>query len=180
LGLARILADEFDVHLDKKLQRCNWEKRPLTPEQLYYARLDTHFLIRLRHRLHKQLLERNLIEVAHERSAQLESLREKPQRRWKPDDYLHLKGAQGLPASSLQTLKKLFSYREHLARKANKAPFRIMNNETLVRLAREMPEDLSSLKAIRGLPARFKGKGAERLLRIIQASRSYGVVNGER
>ena len=172
LGLARILSEEFEVQLDKKLQRCNWEMRPLTPEQLYYAQLDTHFLIRLRHRLHKQLLERNIMEAALERFAQLENLRGKPQKGWKPDDYLYLKGAQELPVSSRQVLKKLFSYREYLARKADKAPFRIMNNETLVRLAKEMPADLSGLRGIRGLPSRFKGKGAERLLRIIQKARS--------
>jgi len=172
LGLARILSEEFDVRLDKKFQRCNWEKRPLTPEQLFYAQLDTHFLIQLRHRLHEQLLERNLMEVAQERTAQLEKFREKPQRLWRPDDYLLLKGAQALPAPSLRALKELFSHREQLARKANKAPFRIMNNETLVRLAREMPQNLPALRRIRGLPSRFKGKGAENLLRIIKMSRS--------
>ncbi len=167
LGLARILSEEFGVRLNKKFQRCNWEKRPLTPEQLYYAQLDTHFLIQLRHRLHQELLQRNLMEVAQERLAALEKFREKPQKVWKPDDCLHIRGAQELPAASLQALVKLFSYREHLAKKANKAPFRIMNNETLLRLAREMPEDLNTLRRIRGLPFRFKGKGAERLLRII-------------
>ena len=172
LGLARILSEEFDVRLDKKFQRCNWEKRPLSPEQLFYAQLDTHFLIKLRHRLHDQLLERNLMEVAQERTAQLEKFREKPQRLWGSDDYLLLKGAQALPAPSLRVLKELFSYREQLARKANKAPFRIMNNETLVRLAREMPQNLPALRRIRGLPSRFKGRGAGNLLRIIKMSRS--------
>ena len=172
LGLARILSEEFEVCHDKKLQRCNWEKRPLTKEQLYYAQLDTHFLIQLRHRLDGQLLERNLKEVARERFAQLDNFREKPQRVWKPDDYLHLRGAEALPTASLQALKGLFSYRENLARKANKAPFRIINNETLMRLAREMPEDLTALKRIRGLPSRFKGKGAAKLLRIIRKSKS--------
>lgn len=171
LGLARIISEEFEVRLDKKFQRCNWEKRPLTPEQLYYAQLDTHFLIQLRHRLNERLLERNLTDEAQERFVQLEKFREKPQKVWKPDDYLYLKGAQHLATAPLQALKELFSYREHLARKANKAPFRIVNNETLVRLAREMPEDLPALRRIRGLPSHFKGKGAEKLLRIIKTSK---------
>ena len=172
LGLAGILFEEFGVHMDKKHQRCNWEKRPLSPEQLYYAQLDTRFLIRLRHRLHRRLQERNLINLAQERFARLEKIRFKPERVWKTDDYLRLKGAQQLSAASRRTLKELFAYREYLARKTNKAPFRIINNELLLRLARKMPEDIPSLLQLRGLPSRFKGKGAENLLRIIKRSKS--------
>ncbi len=172
LGLAGILFEEFGVQMDKKYQRCNWEKRPLSPEQLYYAQLDTRFLIRLRHRLHRRLQERNLTSLAQERFARLEKIRFKPERVWKADGYLRLKGAQELSAASRRTLKELFSYREYLARKTNKAPFRIINNEILLRLAREMPEDIPSLLQLRGLPSRFKGKGANKLLRIIKRSKS--------
>ncbi|MGD8924832.1 MAG: ribonuclease D [Syntrophobacterales bacterium] len=172
LGLAGILFEEFGVHMDKKYQRCNWEKRPLSPEQLYYAQLDTRFLIRLRHRLHRRLQERNLASLAQERFARLEKIRFKAERIWQADDYLRLKGAQQLSAASRRTLKELFSYREYLARKTNKAPFRIINNEILLRLAREMPEDIPSLLQLRGLPSRFKGKGAKKLLRIIKRSKS--------
>ena len=134
--------------------------------------MDAHFLIQLRHKLHEQLLERNLREVAQDRFVELEKFRAKPQAAWKPNDYLHLKGVEDLPAASLEVLKELFSYRERMARKSNKAPFRIVNNETLVRLAREMPNDVAALRRIRGLPARFKGKGAEKLLRIINMAKS--------
>jgi ribonuclease D len=102
----------------------------------------------------------------------LEKIRFKAERIWQADDYLRLKGAQQLSAASRRTLKELFSYREYLARKTNKAPFRIINNEILLRLAREMPEDIPSLLQLRGLPSRFKGKGAKKLLRIIKRSKS--------
>jgi hypothetical protein len=47
-----------------------------------------------------------------------------------------------------------------------------MNNEFMVRVAREIPGSLASLLQVRGLPLRFKGKGAEKLLRVIQKARS--------
>jgi ribonuclease D len=174
LGLARILSEEFAVKVNKKFQRWNWERRPLEAEQLYYAQLDTRFLIKLRHRLHEQLLEKDLWPLAKKRFAELERTRVRPQRAWDPDGYLRLKGAEELPTTSLRALKELFSYREHLARSANMAPFRVMNNEFLVRLAQAMPTDLAALLQVRGLPSRFKGKGAGKLLRIVKRAKPPG------
>ncbi|NNG06219.1 MAG: hypothetical protein HKM90_00680, partial [Desulfobacteraceae bacterium] len=172
LGLARILAEEFGVKLDKKYQRCNWEKRPLSSEQLYYAQLDTHFLIDLRNRLHGELLKKNLWSQAQKEYLRLEKIRLNPPRRWDPDGYLRLKGAQKLSEPSLRVLKELSAYRERLARSVNKAPFRVMNNEFMVRVAREMPRDVASLLRVRGLPSRFKGKGVARLWRVIKRGKS--------
>ena len=170
LALARILSEEFGVKLDKKFQRYNWRRRPLSAEPLYYAQLDTHFLIELRHRLHARLLERNLLAKAKTRFAGLEQIRLKPARAWQTDDYVYLKGAQDLTAASLRILKGLFTYRENLARRFNKAPFRIMNNDFMVRVAREIPTDRTALARIRGLPTQFKGKGADKLLGVIRRS----------
>jgi ribonuclease D len=172
LGLARILAEEFGVKLDKKYQRCNWEKRPLSAEQLYYAQLDTHFLMDLRNRLHGELLKKNLWSHAQKEYLRLEKIRLNPPRKWDPDGYLRLKGAQKLSEPSLRVLKELSAYRERLARSINKAPFRVMNNEFMVRVARAMPRDVAALLRIRGVPSRFKGKGAAKLLGIINRARS--------
>ena len=95
-----------------------------------------------------------------------------PPRKWDPDGYLRLKGAQKLSEPSLRVLKELSAYRERLARSVNKAPFRVMNNEFMVRVARKMPRDVDSLLRVRGLPSRFKGKGAVRLLQVIKRARS--------
>jgi ribonuclease D len=171
LGLARILSEEFGINADKQLQRCNWQRRPLTAKQLFYAQLDTHFLIRLRHRLHRQLFQRNLWEAAARQFARIEQIRPKPVKGWHPNGYLRLKGADRLSPVSLKTLKALFSYRERLARKADKAPFRIMNNDVLVRLARELPQDRAALSQIRGLPSHFKGRGGGELLLILDAGK---------
>jgi ribonuclease D len=172
LGLARILSENFGITMDKKYQRCNWEKRPLNPEQLYYAQQDTRFLLELRDRLHRQLVERNLWQQAKKEFARLERIRVKPPRDWDPDGYLRLRGVEKLSRTSLGVLKELFSYREYLARKTNKAPFRIMNNEVMVRLAGEAPDNKHDLLRIKGLPSRFRGKGAAHLLRVINRGKS--------
>ncbi len=172
LGLARILSEDFGITMDKKYQRCNWEKRPLNPEQLYYAQQDTRFLLELRDQLHGQLIESNLWHQAKKEFARLERIRVKPPRDWDPDGYLRLKGAQKLSKTSSRVLKELFSYREHLARKTNKAPFRIMNNEVMVRLASETPDNKHDLLRTKGLPSRFRGRGSTHLLRVINRAKS--------
>jgi len=48
VGLAAILGTQFGVTMSKKHQRADWKRRPLTPEQLDYARFDTHYLVALR------------------------------------------------------------------------------------------------------------------------------------
>ena len=55
LGLGALLEQEFGVVLDKRYQRANWGQRPLPADLLAYARLDTHYLIQLRQRLHDEL-----------------------------------------------------------------------------------------------------------------------------
>jgi len=172
LSLARILSEYFGIAMNKKYQRCNWEKRPLSAEQLYYAQQDTHFLIKLRNQLHSELAKRNLWNQAKQDFARLEGMRIRPPREWDPDGYLRLRGAQKLSRPSARVLKELFAYREHLARKTNIAPFRIMNNEFMVRLAREMPESKNELLRVKGLPSRFRGKGIHRLLRVIRRAKS--------
>jgi ribonuclease D len=172
LGLAKILLEDFGITMDKKYQRCNWEKRPLNKEQLYYAQQDTRCLLKLRDQLHGQLIERNLWNQAKEEFARLERIRVKPQREWDPGGYLRLRGVEKLSKTSSRVLKELFSYREHLARKTNKAPFRIINNEIMMRLAREIPNNKHDLLKIKGLPSRFRGKGATHLLRVINKAKS--------
>ncbi len=48
VGLGNLLEQKFNVKVNKKFQKADWGKRPLTNDMLSYARLDTHYLIELR------------------------------------------------------------------------------------------------------------------------------------
>ncbi|MCB0050968.1 MAG: hypothetical protein KDE24_15655, partial [Caldilinea sp.] len=48
VGLAAILEKNFGIVSDKRMQRTDWGKRPLTPQQITYAVMDTHYLLPLR------------------------------------------------------------------------------------------------------------------------------------
>ena len=47
VGLAALLREHFGVELDKRVQLTDWGHRPLTGQQLSYARLDSRFLLPL-------------------------------------------------------------------------------------------------------------------------------------
>src|SRR5512147_2572985 len=59
VGLDNLLAEKFQFELDKRHQKADWAMRPLTPAQLDYARLDTHFLFALRDLLETELKEKD-------------------------------------------------------------------------------------------------------------------------
>ena len=47
VGLDRLLGDKFGIQMDKRHQKADWAARPLTEEQIHYARLYTHYLFDL-------------------------------------------------------------------------------------------------------------------------------------
>jgi ribonuclease D len=66
VGLDNLLAEKFQFEMDKRHQKADWAMRPLTPAQLDYARLDTHFLFDLRDVLEAELKEKNRFQIAQE------------------------------------------------------------------------------------------------------------------
>src|SRR5512138_352982 len=64
VGLDNLLAEKFQFELDKRHQKADWAMRPLTPAQLDYARLDTHFLFALRDVLEAELKENDCWQIA--------------------------------------------------------------------------------------------------------------------
>jgi ribonuclease D len=168
LGLAPILLEHFGISLNKKWQRYDWGRRPLRDEQIEYARLDTHFLIPLRHRLVAELEEKNLLDAAHEAFGKL-CQQEISEKQFRPGDFLHICGAQSLDAAGKRVLKALYLFREKEARRRDRAPFRILTNETLLRLAVQRPKSRQDFYRIKGIPRAFtNSRAAELLLELIR------------
>ena len=56
-GLAALLRKHIGVELDKRFQRADWSRRPLTTEMEAYAALDTRYLAALMGLLEGRLRE---------------------------------------------------------------------------------------------------------------------------
>jgi ribonuclease D len=167
LGLAPILFEHFGICLDKKWQRYDWGRRPLRDEQIEYARQDTHYLIPLRHRLVAELKEKDLLDTAREAFGKL-CLQEIAEKQFRPGDFLHIYGAQTLDPVGKRILKALYLYREKEARRRDRAPFRILTNETLLKLAVQRPKSLQEFSKIKGIPRAFNSSRAIPLLELIR------------
>lgn len=164
-GLAALLEKYFGVTLNKKFQRADWSRRPLAPGMLEYAATDTHYLPGLRDLLRQKLAERHRLEWALEEFRLLEDLRWNPGTGGEP--FWKLKGARTLRGSGIAVLRELYEWRDQTARQLDRAPFRVMNNETLVELATALPRDREALGKVRGIsPDTVQRRGAALLAAI--------------
>jgi ribonuclease D len=166
IGLAALLEKYFDVRLDKRFQRADWSARPLSPAMIAYAASDTRHLPALRDVLREQLERRGRLAWAEEEFALLAQVR------WREDDsepgYLRIKGAKALRGRALAVLREVFQWREEHAARSDRAPFRILNNEPMLEIARTQPRDLTALRAIRGVGADLAERRGRDLLGAVQ------------
>jgi ribonuclease D len=167
VGLAALLEKYLGVQLDKRYQRADWSSRPLTPEMLEYAAADTRHLPVLRDLLKERLGERGRLEWAEEEFALLSEVRRGAPEQDEPA-YLRLKGAKALGGRALAVLRELVQWREDLARRTDRAAFRILNNEPMLLMAKSPPRDLAALKAVRGVGQEQAERRGREILAAVQ------------
>ncbi|HKT61507.1 MAG TPA: ribonuclease D [Gemmatimonadales bacterium] len=151
IGLAALLEKYLGVRLDKRFQRADWSARPLSPAMLEYAASDTRHLPELRDILKAQLEGKGRLGWAMEEFALVDDIRGT-----QPDTepgYLRIKGAKALKGRELAVLRELFAWREGVAQRADRATFRVLNNEPMLALAKHPPADLAALRTIPGISA---------------------------
>jgi ribonuclease D len=140
VSLAALLAEHFDVTLDKRAQLTDWGQRPLTRAQLSYARLDSHYLLSLRDLLSSALRERKRWREAQEAFDGLPKVTY-VEKHFDPDGFWRMKGARELAPGELAVLRELYLWRDDQARLVDRPPFKVLGDETLIQLSRLQPEE---------------------------------------
>lgn len=167
IGLAALLDRHFGVKLNKVHQRADWSMRPLSADMLAYASMDTHHLIELAAKLRAELEERGRWEWALEEFARMENIRF----RETDDDaepWRKVKGIGGLDRRSLGIVRELHQWRDQLARKADRPPFKVLGNDTIVEIAKARPvsqRDLAQLGAVSRYHADRHGRDLAAIVR---------------
>lgn len=167
IGLASLLKSRLGLDLDKKYQRANWGMRPLPQPMLQYASEDSRHLYKLRLILEKELLQKDLYELAAEDfrlACHVSAHSSTPQQKgcWK------VAGANSVNSQEAAILQKLCEFREQEASRLNLPPFKIMSNEVLVNLCQLHPSAIADLKDVKGLNERLIRKYGDIVLKIIQ------------
>ena len=167
LGLAALIERHFGYKLSKKLQRADWGKRPLTHAQVRYAQLDTHFLIALADILQEQLRLKGRLDDAVEAFAELTEV-EPVTKVFDPEGYWRLAGRQNLTGAQLACLREIYHFREDQAQSRDRAHFRVMADELMLKVACAMPQTMNELAAVRGMTPYLMQKFGHALLKTVR------------
>jgi ribonuclease D len=166
LSLSRLVGTLLGPRLTKSLTFTNWERRPLSDQQLRYAADDVRYLPALRHEIGKRLEAGGKIGWALEESGALANpalyvFDPKTQ-------YLKIRNATSLPAKNQAVLRELTIWRDGAARSDNVPPRTMLRDEILIDLARSPVQGVKDLARVRGLPRPVESAhGAE----IVEATR---------
>lgn len=175
VGLAPMLQEFFGVTADKKYQRSDWGRRPLSDEQIEYAALDTRHLIamatELRVRLH-EVGEPAVLEVAAE-CRRLCGLSPEP-RKFDPDEFVRIKGVESLGDRSQQALRELYRMRHHIADRRDVPAFKILSNDMLFAVARARPKDQAALQKVRPISPKLARRYGESILEAVARADKLG------
>ena len=147
VGLDRLLNDKFKIQTDKRHQKADWAARPLTKEQIHYARLDTHYLFDLRDVLEKELRERDRLQFAKEdfvRACLLEEQRQKAN----GESWERFASRKDLSLRELTIVAQLCKWRDKEAEKLNRPPYKVIMDDVFVLLAKNPPEHKVDLSAV--------------------------------
>ena len=148
LGLAAVLNEHLGIGIDKnkKLQRADWSRRPLTGALLRYAALDVLHLDRLATLLYEGLDRLGRTEWVKEECQRLEGIRYvAPDAEWR---FLSVKGSRDLDGRGLAVLRSLHAFREKEALRCDRPPFRIYSDAAMVELAASPYSDLARVKGL--------------------------------
>ena len=151
-GLEAVVKKWFKIRLDKKYQRKNWSKRPLSEDMLAYAAKDTLYLLPLAKILEEKLKNHERLSWVNEECRYLSKVRHASANN--EPLYLKFNGAGRLDSRSLAVLESLLQYRKKIAKKEDRPLFKIIGNNSLMKLATKKPVKLSLVEKTKTLSPR--------------------------
>jgi ribonuclease D len=146
VGLDKLLGDKFGVKMDKRHQKADWAARPLTKEQIHYARLDTHYLSDLKDALENELKVKDRLSFAledFERACRFDNTKPKAN----GASWERFAGRKDLSQRELTVVAHLCKWRDTEAQRLDRPPYKVMMDDILIGLAKNPPEAKVDLSA---------------------------------
>ncbi|HEY0257957.1 MAG TPA: HRDC domain-containing protein [Candidatus Methylacidiphilales bacterium] len=166
------LVEQFcGITLDKKSQKADWSRRPLSPEMIDYAVQDTQYLEPIADLLGQQLDEKGR-RTWHEQSCARVVAASQTVREDDPENDWRISGSAVLSPEAQAIVKELWHWREKEAEAVDLPVFKVLHNELLLDLAAWCSENpkVPPMGAPRW-PQRSSPARSERLVEAIERGR---------
>jgi ribonuclease D len=148
LGYEPLLKEMLGVKLRKSASFTRWDDRPLTEEQLGYAREDVLHLLQLAGALQDRLTELDRLEWAREECRAFEAIDDK---RDLDTVFGKLPRVNSLDPPQRAVARELVHWREDAARESDRPVSSILHDAALIEIAKRRPQSIDRLRQIRGL-----------------------------
>lgn len=160
-SLAYLLEKYSNFKTSKKYQLADWRLRPLSKSMVAYARADTHFLLNIYDQLRNKLVEENklagvLFESRNVAKRRFEYTQYRPKISMssvyssaeKIDAWRTLIYQYNIPPAKEELLKRLYDWRDMIARRDDESSRYVMPNQLLVSLVEYGPVESSGVLSV--------------------------------
>ncbi len=148
MGYDALLTELLGLRLGKSASLTRWDQRPLSEEQLLYARDDVLHLLGATDALQARLGAQGRLEWAREECQALEEVSDERV----PDAlFARLPRVNGLDPRARAVARELVDWREQTAREADRPATSILQDAALVEIAKRRPQTTQALEQIRGV-----------------------------
>jgi ribonuclease D len=164
-GYEGLLHDLLRIRLAKTASFTRWDIRPLTAEQLSYAREDVVHLLTLADTLQERLEASGRLEWAREEGRRVEDATDErlPEDAWRRLPRLHQ-----LDPRSRAVARELAAWRERTAEAIDRPIGTLISDPTLLEVAKRRPADEAALSHIRGMHPRTLSRRGRELLEAVR------------
>jgi ribonuclease D len=168
-GYTGLLHDVLKIRLAKSASFTRWDARPLTPEQLRYAREDVEHLLPLADELQRRLRARGRLEWAREECLAIADATDErdPEEVWR-----RLPRISGLDPRERARARELAAWRERTAAAEDRPVGTVLRDPTLVELAKRGPRNPKELSQIRGAGPDVVRRRARDILAALERGRA--------
>jgi ribonuclease D len=164
-----LLSDLLGLRVAKTASFTRWDARPLSPEQLAYAREDVVHRLAPAGELERRLAALGRLEWARE---ECEPLERSSDEREVETIFARLPRIASLSASARPVARELVLWREQTAERQNRPVQSVLGDAALMEIAKRAPSSGAELERIRGVGGgNGRGRRADELLGAVRRGR---------
>ena len=168
-GYTGLLHDVLKIRLAKSASFTRWDARPLTPEQVRYAREDVEHLLPLADEIQRRLTGRGRLEWARE---ECRAVAEATDERDPEEVWRRLPRISNLDSRERAVARELAAWRERVAAAEDRPVGAVVRDPTVVELAKRQPRTPKELSAIRGAGPDVVRRRAKEILEVLDRGRA--------